>query len=131
MNQHAAKKEIPGLDWKNLLSVPDAKGFVRETGEYPATLLGELAYRFRELYWRTNDHPRPTGGQVAHTAHLVGRLTKELRGTPLPRRTPEELELINYLVTPGRIEALDITTSWLEGGAISDTQHGAALQRAL
>jgi hypothetical protein len=100
MNPHAHKKEIPDLDWNNLLSVPDAKGFVRATDKYPATLLGELAYRFRELYWRNNDHPRPTGSQVAHTAHLVGRLAKELRGTPLPRRTSEELELINYLVTP-------------------------------
>lgn len=130
MNQHAAKKEIPGLDWKNLLSVPDAKGFVRETGEYPATLLGELAYRFRELYWRTNDHPRPTGSQVAHTAHLVGRLTKELRGTPLPRRTPEELELINYIVTPravwGEVRPLHRAVQQTIGESFNESRRAIA-----
>jgi hypothetical protein len=68
--------------------------------EYPDSLLGELAYRFRELYWRDYDTSRPSGRHLAQTAHLVGLLSKEFDRVPLYRRSEEELQLINYLVTP-------------------------------
>lgn len=72
----------------------------RDLSEYPDTLLGELAYRFRELYWRYEDHPRPAVRHLAQTAHLVGLLSRECERVPLSRRTEEELQLLNYLVTP-------------------------------
>ena len=86
-------------DWKTRLSVP-FRTLNRDVTEYPDSLLGELAFRFRELYWRDYDTPRPSGGHLAQTAHLVGLLSKEFERVPLYRRSEEELQLINYLVTP-------------------------------
>jgi hypothetical protein len=86
-------------DWTSRLSVP-FRTHNRDVTEYPDSVLGELAYRFRELYWRDYDTRRPSGGHLAQTAHLVGLLSQEFDRVPLYRRSEEELQLINYLVTP-------------------------------
>lgn len=72
----------------------------RDVETYPATLIGELAYRFRELFDRSEAHPPPSSKFLAHTAHLVGALAKELRFSPLHTRSLQDLVLLNYLVTP-------------------------------
>lgn len=99
MLQQSRAVQDKDLDWKTRLSVP-FRTLDRDMAEYPDSLLGELAYRFRELYWRDYDTPRPSGRDLAQTAHLVGLLSKEFDRVPLYRRSEEELQLITYLVTP-------------------------------
>ena len=100
MPPHAHGLHIKDVDWKSGLSLPKARARGRDVEEYPTTVLGELAFRIRELYCRDNDHPRPTSVELAQTARLVGLLSQEVQGAPLYKRSPDELELINYLVTP-------------------------------
>ena len=100
MSHFAPQERATKDDFKNGLFVPGGRKLERNLNEYPATILGDLAFRFRELYWRANGHQRPTSGQLAQTAHLVGRLAREIRSVPLYQRTGEELELINFLATP-------------------------------
>lgn len=100
MSHLAPKERATKDDFKNGLSVPGLNKLERDMSEYPATILGDLAFRFRELYWRDRMCPRPTSRQLAQTAHLVGRLAREIRSVPVYQRSPEELELLNYLVTP-------------------------------
>lgn len=68
--------------------------------EYPVTALGQLAYHLRELFDRSENHPRPTTKQLCYTAYLVKEFARELQTKPLTDRSATELALINFVVTP-------------------------------
>jgi hypothetical protein len=89
-------KPDTGLD---SLKAPKGKN-ARNVETYPTSLLGELAYRFRELFDPSEAHPPPSSKSLAHTAHLIGELGRELRVSPLHARPLQDLVLINYLVAP-------------------------------
>ena len=89
----------PSKDWSSFLRKPGAHDHQRST-EYPLTALGQLAYHLRELFDRREHQPRPTPKQLYQTAHLVHAFSQELRSRPLTVRSPIELALINYVVTP-------------------------------
>ena len=100
MSPNSCQTQVKVVDWKGELSLPKTSGHVRDMDAYPSTVLGELAFRIRELYARDSDHPRPSGAHLAQTSRLVGLLAEEFQGSSLHRCSPAELALVNYLVTP-------------------------------
>lgn len=99
--------------WADALKAPKHSKLGRDVKDYPSTLLGDLAYCFREAFSRTENHPPPTPQQLAYTAHLVGLFAQEYPRTPLHKRTDSELILINYLVTPRSVwkDAMPLLTA--------------------
>lgn len=75
----------------------------RDVTTYPATPLGDLAYRFRELWNPTEGFAPPSSKDLAYTATLVGHFAQDISKFPLHKRSFDDLVLINYLATPRRI----------------------------
>ena len=98
----SASAQSSSHPWHTSLKAPK-NAPPRDAATYPATPLGELAYRFRELYNPAEGFAPPTSKDLAYTAHLIGHLARDMSKTPLHKRSFEDLVRINYIVTPRSI----------------------------